>query len=274
MDGANLPDRISQELQKRSEKSKRSKWRRFTLAALGAIPWVGSVIAAFAALNAENEQGEVNDLQKEWLNVHAERINQLEESMESIIETAESGGLEGEARLEDPSFLKLVEHGYRVWDGASTDTKREQVRRILSNATVTKLGSDDLLRLFLTWVETYDDVHFRVIAALHRETGLTGADLWDEVGGRETRHDSADADLFKLLLRDLSTGGVIRQHREVTADGRMLKQPSRKGSRPASPFLSSPIEGDKPYELTQMGHLFVGYALDEPSRAIAAEATS
>jgi hypothetical protein len=265
----NLPSKFETELAKEGERAKRHKWARFTLAALGAIPWVGSVIAAAAALNAEDEQGKVNDLQQGWLHTHAERIEELERTIGSIIETAETAGVDAENRLDDPAFLKLVEYGFRVWDGAPTDGKREKVRRVLANATVTKIGSDDLLRLFLTWIDQYDDVHFKVIAALHRESLLTGSDLWDEVDGREVRHDSADADLFKLILRDLSTGGVVRQHREVSSDGRMRKQP-RRGARSSAPYLSSPTEVDKPYELTQMGHLFVGHALEEPTRTLPA----
>ena len=268
-----LPVGFDAELASRSERAKRQKWGRFTLAALGAIPWIGSVISAFAALHGEKAQGEVNDLQQGWLQSHAERIQELEATLSGIIETAEGGGAEGEARLEDPSYLKLVEHGFRVWDAAPTENKRQQVRRILSNATVAKLSGDDLLRLFLTWVDQYDDVHFNLISALHRETGLTGSELWQEIDGRDVRHDSSDADLFKLILRDLSTGGVIRQHREVTGDGRMLRQKRGKGSA-SSPYLSSALEGDKPYELTQLGHLFVGYALDEPSRALEGIASS
>ncbi|UQY80227.1 hypothetical protein HAV_00417 [Candidatus Hepatincola sp. Av] len=37
--------------------------------------------------------------------------------------------------------------------------------------------------------------------------------IWQNLGKKEVREDSADADLFKLIIRDLSTGGIIRQYR-------------------------------------------------------------
>lgn len=268
MGDTNLPAALDAHLATHKRKAKRNKWIRFTAACLGAIPWIGSVFSAAAAAHAESEQGLLDDLQNSWLSSYGERLQALEATMTSVVETAESAGEEGEARLEDQSFLKLVDYGFRVWDGAPTELKREQVRRILSNATVAKTTTDDMLRLFLTWVQNYDDVHFKIISALHRKIFLTGAELWMELDGRDVRHDSAEADLFKLILRDLSTGGVIRQHREVSPDGRAYRQSRGKGTA-SSPFLSSPIEGEKPYELTQMGHLFVGYALDEPTSALA-----
>lgn len=42
--------------------------------------------------------------------------------------------------------------------------------------------------------------------------------------GQTPREDSAEADLFKLLIRDLSTGGVIRQERDVNQLGQFVRK--------------------------------------------------
>jgi hypothetical protein len=261
---------FSAELAARAGKSRNSKWARFTLAALSGIPWIGSFIGAFASLKAEAAQGEVNDLQRAWMDIHAQKIDELQGALASIVEVAEREGVEGEARLEDEPFLELVRQGFQVWDGATSKEKRERVRRTLSNAAVSKLVSDDLVRLFLSWIEQYDEIHFKIIGLLHRTTGLTRAAMWNAIDGRHVREDSRDADLFKMIIRDLSTGGVIRQHRDVTHGGEFLKKPNRASRGQGSTVMKSAFDDTDRYELTELGHLFVGYALDEPSTALPA----
>lgn len=83
------------------------------------------------------------------------------------------------------------------------------------------------------------------------------------------REDSAEADLFKLLIHDLSTGHVIRQHREKDYYGNYLKQPKR-ARGPASPTMTSAFEGEKQYELTELGVQFVRYTMEDVMPSIAA----
>jgi hypothetical protein len=102
----------------------------------------------------------------------------------------------------------------------------------------------------------------RVVQVIHHNPGATRAFIWEQIHGEEVREDSAEADLFKLMIRDLSTGGVIRQHRETTSDGRFLAK--RVTTRKAkSSTLESAFEDSKPYELTQLGTQFVHYAMTE-----------
>jgi len=64
------------------------------------------------------------------------------------------------------------------------------------------------------------------------------------------------------MIRELSMGSVIRQHRETTADGRFLAQ--RVTTRRAKKItLESAFEDSKPYELTDLGTQFVHYAMSE-----------
>jgi hypothetical protein len=53
--------------------------------------------------------------------------------------------------------------------------------------------------------------------------------MWRNLGRPQVREDSAEADLYKMLIRDLSTGSVIRQEREVDAYGNFVKKRSRGG---------------------------------------------
>jgi hypothetical protein len=64
-----------------------------------------------------------------------------------------------------------------------------------------------------------------------------------------------DADLFKLLFHELTTGYIIRQHRGTNAQGQFLaNRPSRRritpnGVRP----MKSAFADEKSYELTELG---------------------
>ena len=171
-------------------------------------------------------------------------------------------GPQVEERLQDESYLGLVKFGFRVWDEGGTRSTRDRVRQTLTNATGTRICSDDVVRLFLLWLRLYDDLHMRVVRVIHHNPGATRAFIWEQIHGEEVREDSAEADLFKLMIRDLSTGGVIRQHRETTSDGRFLAK--RVTTRKAKSFtLESAFEDNKPYELTQLGTEFVHYAMTE-----------
>jgi len=138
------------------------------------------------------------------------------------------------------------------------------IRRLLSNAAGTSLAADDLVRLFIDWVDQYHEVHFAVIRVIFRNPGATRSEIWEQVYGRGVRENSAEADLFKLLMRDLSTGGVLRQHRETTADGQFLRKPRatvRRGY--ASPVMKSAFDDTEQYELTELGKQFVHYVLSD-----------
>src|ERR1700753_411552 len=86
--------------------------------------------------------------------------------------------------------------------------------------------------------------------------------MWSSIYGELPREDSEEADLFKFLVRDLSTGGVIRQERDVNSLGQFVrKRPVRKRGTPTT--LESAFEDTKPYVLTQLGRRFVHYTMNE-----------
>ena len=102
-----------------------------------------------------------------------------------------------------------------------------------------------------------------MIREIHANPGSTRYDIWKELYGEIPREDSPEADLYKLLIRDLSTGGVIRQERSTNAAGQFLrKRPAHR--RPvASTTMESAFEDSKPYVLTGLGTQFVHYTMNE-----------
>lgn len=249
-------------LEKLLNGAKYKKYARFVFAALSSIPWIGGLIGASAAMNAELEQGQVNELMKRWLEEHRQKINLLGATLSDMTDRLESLGAQGEARLQEESYLSLVRQGFHTWDDASTESKRDSVRRTLTNAASTKICSDDVVRIFLDWIDRYDEAHFQVIRVLFRNRGSTRADVWDDINGADVREDSAEADLFKLLIHDLSMGHVLRQIRATTAGGDFLARRPRR-TRIRKTTLESAFEDTKPYELTALGTQFVTYAMNE-----------
>jgi hypothetical protein len=70
--------------------------------------------------------------------------------------------------------------------------------------------------------------------------------------------------LYKLLVRDLSMGGVIRQQRQTDYAGNFVKKQSPHVSKgQASRTMASAFENSEGYELTDLGRQFVHYAMTE-----------
>ena len=103
-----------------------------------------------------------------------------------------------------------------------------------------------------------------VIKQIYRHPAITRAQIWDSINSQRPRDDSSEADLFRYLIRELSTGGVIRQERETDMDGRFLKRETR-GQSHASPsrVMESAFENTKPYVLTELGKQFVHYVMED-----------
>src|SRR5690606_34163600 len=117
---------------------------------------------------------------------------------------------------------------------------------------------------FIDWLELYHEAHFAVVRCIYQSPGVTRADIWEEIHGDFPREDSAEADLYRYLIRDLSMGGVIRQARETTADGQFLKKRPSGRRRPASSTtMESAFEDAKQYVLTELGKQFVHYTMNE-----------
>jgi len=66
-------------------------------------------------------------------------------------------------RIESEEYLDLVRKPFRSWDHADTDEKRRYIGNLISNAAGTRLCSDDVMRLFIDWLNAYHDAHFAVI---------------------------------------------------------------------------------------------------------------
>jgi hypothetical protein len=230
----------------------------------GAVPLAGGVLSAIAGAWSEGEQTKVNRFFEHWIRMLKD---ELKEKEETIIEIVARLDLQDEAiakRVESIEYQSLVKKTFREWSGAESEEKRVYIRNILSNAAATRVSSDDVVRLYIDWINQYSEMHFQVIGAIYNSNGITRGSIWKKIGKGSVREDSADADLYKLLFRDLSTGGIIRQHRDVDYNGNFISKKaerSPKGSGPKPPV--SAFDTEEGYELTDLGRQFVHYAMSD-----------
>lgn len=254
---------VKQELA-RIDEARFGRYARFVLAALSSLPWVGGLIGASASLYGEHDQGKVNSLQKKWLEEHGERLRDVAAAIDEVTERLDNFGSEVKQRIESEEYLSIVRKAFRVWDAADTKEKRRLVQKLLAHAGGSRITSDDVVRLFVEWIERYHEAHFAVIREVFHNPGATRAEIWEAIHGDQPREDSAEADLFKLLIHDLSTGRVIRQHRPTNHSGQFLRKPaSRVRPGMSSSVMKSAFDDKEPYELTELGKQFVHYTMNE-----------
>jgi hypothetical protein len=238
--------------------------QKFFLAALGSIPWVGGYLAAAAALKSDEAHVAVSDLQIEWLEQHHEKLGNLEETLADVDTRFSSFGDTITERIESEEYLGIVRKAFRVWDNADTKQKQKYVANLVTNSGGTRVCNDDVIRLFIYWLDTYHEAHFAVIREISENPGSTRQDIWTATYNIEARDDSPEADLFKLLFRDLSTGGVIRQERDINQLGQFVtKRPVRVAKGFGANTMKSAFDDKEAYVLTALGKQFVHYTMNE-----------
>jgi|SRR5579863_638664 len=233
---------------------------RAVLALLGAVPFVGGAFGGAAGAWSEAEQDHFNKVAASWLKLQEDEIREIGITIAEILSRLDLNDAEIQKRLESPEYLKLIKKCFRDWSAAESEEKRVYIRNLLTTAAVHRICPDDVVRLFIQWVDMYSEAHFAVIKFVYNNRGCSRLEMWEGIYGSRVRDDSAEADLFKLIVHDLSTGHVMRQHRETNYAGQFVK-PQRRRPRPST-TLTSPFDDDKPYELTELGTQFVRYTVE------------
>ena len=233
----------------------------------GAVPFAGGLASWIAGKWSGEERERAEGLFLAWFKMIQEEMLEKERVLGEIMSRLDLSDEIISERVKSPGYQKLVRKAFRNWGGTESEVKQKVVRNILSNAAAARTSSDDVVNLFLDWILEYSEFHFEVISAIYNRDGITRFEIWQTLNRPQVREDSADADLFKLLIRDLSTGGVIRQHREVDAQGNFVR--TKLGSkRQQSSRMKSAFDNQERYELTELGKQFVHYALNEITQRI------
>ena len=246
----------------------RRRWKAYTRSALqiaSATPFVGGLFSAAAGQWSEREQGRINEFLQGCIEMLEDELREKHDTIAGIMSRLDLQDERISNRIHSDEFQSLLKKAFRNWAGTESKKKQEYIRNILTNAAAETLTSDDVVSLFVDWLQNYSEFHFAVIGEIYKNPGATRLQIWRNLGKGQPREDSAEADLYKLLFRDLSTGGVIRQHRETDYAGNFV---AKKRSKPARGGgdrgrLKSAFDDAEPYELTALGRQFVHYAMTE-----------
>jgi len=233
---------------------------RFALALLGGIPFAGGAFGGAAGAWSEAEQDHFNNVAASWLKLQEDEIREIGITIAEILSRLDLNDAEVQKRIESAEYLSLIKKCFRDWSAAESEEKRTYVRNLLTTAASSRICTDDVVRMFIQWIDTYSELHFKVIRWIYKHNGCTRMEIWAGAHGEKVREDSAEADMFKLLIRDLSTGSVIRQHREKDYYGNFIKK--TRHSRPSSPTMKSAFDEEEEYELTELGVQFVRYTVE------------
>lgn len=257
-------DRLRKEMENALRSGAGPTLGRFALAALsGAIPFVGGAIGFAGSYWSEAEQAKLNRLFAAWLQLQERELKEIGVTLAEVMMRVNTNDVEVEKRIASPEYLSIIRKCFRDWSAAESEEKRRLVRNLLCNAASSKLSPDDIVKLFIKWIDDYSEAHFAVVRAIYNQHGMTRQEIWKQIHGVEVREDSAEADLFRLLIHDLSLGRVIRQHRETDRQGNFYKQKPRRSNGPSSRVMTSAFEDGKEYELTELGKQFVHYTMNE-----------
>jgi len=253
--------------------TEKGTYARFAIAALGSVPWVGGMIAGSAALHAEREQGRINENIELWLKEHELKLQALYRALSSVAQGIDLLGEEAKQRVQEDDYLSLVKKGFRVWDSSETDDKKELIQFLLKNAAGTSVTSDDIVRLFIDWIDRYHEAHFGIIRAIYMNPGISLLGIWREMGNTDEipRENSSSADLYRMLIHDLTTGRVLRQEREINSLGQFMKKSRRSQRAPTSDVMKSSFDNTDRYELSELGQEFVHYVLQDVVSRITVE---
>jgi hypothetical protein len=235
---------------------------RFAMAVLGgAIPVLGGAVSGAGSAWSESEQDHFNRVAASWLRMQKDEIKEIGVTIAEILARLDLNDENVRKRIESAEYLALLKKSFRDWSAAESEAKRILIRNLLTNAAVNRICTDDVVRLFIQWIDYYSETHFKVIQHVYKNEGCTRAEIWQGIDGKRVREDSAEADLFRLLIHDLSTGHVVRQHRQKDYYGNYLKATPQRG-RPSTGTMTSAFEGEKGYELTELGKQFVRYTME------------
>jgi hypothetical protein len=230
----------------------------------GMIPIAGGVLSGSASAWSEKDSANYQKIVAAWLKLQEEEIKEIGKTIFEIMIRLDLEEEKTNERIKSPEYLGLIKKCFRDWSAAESENKRVLIRNLLVNSASCNLTTDDVIRLFIDWIEIYSESHFKVIKEVykHSDSGITRQDIWLKLHGANVREDSPEADLFKLIITDLSVGHVIRQFRPTDYYGNFIKQaPARKGFH--SNTYTSAFEDTKPYVLTELGKQFVHYTMNE-----------
>ncbi|MEW6055922.1 MAG: hypothetical protein AB1540_04840 [Bdellovibrionota bacterium] len=176
---------LKQELEDALKGGQGPKAVRFTLAALGGlIPYVGSAIGTATSAWSEQESDRFQKILRTWLKIQEDEIKEIGKTLIEVMSRIDQANEKVQQRIESQEYLSLIKKCFRDWSAAESEEKRIIVRNLLANAAVPGVTSDDVIRLFIEWIDRYSELHFKVVRAIYNHSGITRGDVWNQIHGQ------------------------------------------------------------------------------------------
>jgi hypothetical protein len=196
-----------------------------------------------------------------WLKLQENEIQEIGQALREVLSRVRDTHKKVKSRIESPEYVNLVKKAFRDWGGQGK-VERQLLTNLLINGAILKLSPDYALEIFTDWIDKYSEEHFAVIELISRTPGITRKDIFLSLHPKIPQEDSAEADMFKLLMQDLTMGHIVRQQREKDYFGNFVKQTSTR--RALGPVINTAFDDQKFYVLTELGKQFVRYT-ENPS---------
>jgi hypothetical protein len=243
----------------------------------------GGALGGLITFKSQQDQDKINQLISAWLKLQADQMQEIGVTLAEVLGRLDLQDDAVVGRLESEEYLSLLKKCFRDWSAAESEDKRALIRNLLINAAGAQITTNDVILSFVNWIDTYSEGHFKVIRAIYNKNqGISRRDIWFAMknvsSGDENlpREDSAESDLFKLYIDQLSMGHIIRQYRPTDYAGNFIPQsraPKRTGYSAPKAYTSAFDDG-KSYVLTGLGEQFVHYTMSEAVKKIDAPNTS
>lgn len=211
------------------------------------------------------ERANFHRLLSTWLHHQREEAREIGKTLIEVLERLNLNNSKIRKRMESFEYLRLVRKSFRNWSVSESDEKRNMVRNMLVNAAILKLSPDHVISMFIDWIDKYSDAHFKILKEISKHPGITRKKIWLKLYKELPPEDSAEADLYKLLILDLSTGHIIRQRREKDYYGKFVKPQHIEKSESVyktTQFISA-FDDERQYDLTELGKQFTHYTMSE-----------
>lgn len=210
----------------------------------------------------KSKQKEFEHLFPLWVSIQEDEMQETEKTLVEVFQRLDLKKKSIEERVGSPAYLRLVKKSLRNGTIAESNEKRMLIQNLLINAGIVSLSPDYALEMFINWIGTYSPSHFTVMRIISENPGITRHKIWLTFNKKIPSEDSAAADMYKLLISDLSTGHLIRQRREKEYFGAFVKiKRKKKMGTPEGTQIASAFDDEKEYILTELGKQFVRYTM-------------
>ena len=185
----------------------------------GAIPLAGGLLSAAASAWSEKDQAKVNDFLHHLMEMLAAEMHEKHQTIVELTSRIDMQDEKISERVKSPEYQALLRKAFRDW--ASTEFRPKA--RVRAQHPVERGADRDRERrcgeAFLEWIGITPSGTSRSSPGSTTMRASRAAACGGRSGGRRFARIPPTPMLFRLIFHDLSTGRIVRQHRQTDGYG-------------------------------------------------------